>query len=257
MPNSCRVNKILARDERCAIQTITFTHAGATLIGQLAAPDAASGPLPLVLVFPSALGLGKHALTAARKVAELGYLGLGVDMYGDGLYSGYDSDGGEAGAHFETFVKSPQLLRDRVTAWLEHARTLPGVDPARIAAIGYCFGGHCVLELARTGADLAAIVSYHGILTTQSPAAPGTIKAEVAAYCGGKDPFAPAETIDGLRRELAAAGARHQVTIFGDVEHSFTDPDAARLNRPGISYNALADRVSWAGTVALLETVFA
>jgi dienelactone hydrolase len=239
------------------MQTITFNHAGATLIGQLAAPVTASGALPAVLVFPSALGLGKHALTAAQRLADLGYLALGVDMYGDGLYSGYDSDGEEAGAHYAAFLKSPQLLRDRVTAWLDHARMLPGVDLARIAAIGYCFGGYCVLELARTGADLAAVVSYHGILTTQMPAAAGTIKANVVAYCGDKDPFAPVETIDGLRRELEAAAVDHQVTIFGKVAHSFTDPDAARLNRPGIAYDLLADRVSWAGTVALLETVFA
>jgi dienelactone hydrolase len=143
------------------MQTMSFTHAGANLVGKLATPDMASGLLPLVLVFPSALGLGKHALTAAQRLADLGYLGLGVDMYGDGLYSGYDSDGGDAGAHFEAFLKSPQLLRDRLTAWLEYALTLPGVDRTRIAAIGYCFGGHCVLELARTGADLTAVVSYH------------------------------------------------------------------------------------------------
>jgi dienelactone hydrolase len=239
------------------MQTVTFTHAGANLTGQLAAPADASGSRPLVLVFPSALGLGKHALAAAQRLADQGYIGLGVDMYGDGLYSGYDSAGGEAGGQFEALLKSPQHLRARVTAWLEHARTLPGVDAARIAAVGYCFGGLCVLELARTGADLAAVVSYHGILTTQLPAAPGTIKAEVAAYCGARDPFAPVDTIDGLRRELEAAGARHQVTIFGNVEHSFTDPDAGRMGRPGISYDPLADRVSWAGTLALLETVFA
>lgn len=243
------------------MQTIALPHDGATLLGQLATPIALPGgtgeALPLVLVLPSALGLGKHALAAAQRMADHGYLALGADMYGGGLYSGYDADAAATGAHFEALLKSPQLLRDRVVAWLHHARTLPGVDPARIAAIGYCFGGHCVLELARTGADLAAVVSYHGILTTQSPAAPGTIKAEIAAYCGGNDPFAPAETIDGLRRELRAAGARHQITIFGGVEHSFTDPDAARMGRPGISYDALADRVSRAGTLALLETVFA
>lgn len=239
------------------MQTIMLEHEGATLKGQLSSPPIAPGPLPLVMVFPSALGLGKHALTAAQRLAEQGYLGLGIDMYGGGLYCGYDGDAGEAGAHFDALLKSPQSLRDRATAWLDHARTLPGVDPSRVAAIGYCFGGHCVLELARTGADLAAVVSYHGILTTQSPAAPGTIKADIAAYCGGKDPFAPAETIDGLRRELEAAGARHQVTIFGDVEHSFTDPDAGLMGRPGISYDLRADRVSWAGTLALLETVFA
>lgn len=238
------------------MQTITFTHAGANLQGQLATPATAEGLLPLVLVFPSALGLGTHALDSAKRVAELGYLGLGVDMYGDGLYSGYDGNAAATGAFFEALLKSPQLLRERVAAWLHHAATLPGVDPMRIAAIGYCFGGHCVLELARTGADLTAVVSYHGILTTQLPATPGAIKAEVVAYCGGKDPFAPAETIDGLRRELEAAGAKHQVTVFSDVEHSFTDPDAAKMGRPGISYDLMADRVSWAGTVALLATVF-
>ncbi len=235
------------------MQTITFTHAGATLKGRLAAPAGTVGPLPLVLVFPSALGLGTHALTAAQRLAEHGYLGLGVDMYGDGLYSGYEGNAAATGGHFENFVKQPHLLRERALAWLDHARALPGADPARIAAIGYCFGGHCVLELARTGADLKAVVSYHGILTTQLPAAPGTIKAHVTAYCGGKDPFAPVETIDGLRRELDEAGARHQITVFSEVEHSFTDPDAGRMGRPGIAYDPLADRVSWAGTIAALD----
>lgn len=239
------------------MQTISLAHAGSTLQGRLATPGTAATPLPLVLVFPSALGLGPHALGAAQRLADEGYLALGIDMYGGGLYSGYDGDAGEAGTLFEAFLKSPQLLRDRVTAWLDHARRLPGVDPARIAAIGYCFGGHCVLELARTGAELAAVVSYHGILTTQLPAQPGTVKAEVVAYCGGKDPHAPAPTIDALRRELEAAGARHQVTVFSEVEHSFTDPDAGRMNRPGISYDAMADAVSWAGTLAVLKTAFA
>jgi dienelactone hydrolase len=239
------------------MQTIAFEHMGATLAGQLATPAVSGGPLPLVMVFPSALGLGKHALGAAQRLAGQGYLGLGIDMYGDGLYSGYEPSAAGAGAQFDALLKAPQLLRDRAVAWLEQARQLPGVDPARIAAIGYCFGGYCVLELARTGADLAAVVSYHGLLTTHGPAAPGTIRPEVAAYCGDSDPFAPVDTIDGLRRELQAAGARHQVTVFGGVEHSFTDPDAGLLNRPGIAYDALADRVSWAGTLGLLETVFA
>lgn len=237
------------------MQTIAFDHAGATLKGQLASPATVQGPLPVVLVFPSALGLGTHALASVQRLADLGYLGLGVDMYGDGLYSGYDSNAAATGGHFEAFLKDPQSLRDRALAWLDHARTLSGADPDRIAAIGYCFGGHCVLELARTGADLKAVVSYHGILTTQLPAATGSIKAQVIAYCGGRDPFAPTETIDGLRRELDAAGAKYQVTVFNDVEHSFTDPDAGRMGRRGISYDLVADRVSWAGTTALLEAI--
>lgn len=235
------------------MQAISLVHGETTLVGQLAVP-AQDGPRPVVLVFPSALGLGDHALNAARRLAEAGYLGLGVDMYGDGVYSGYEG-ADEIGSHFETLLMSPQLLRDRAQAWLEHARTLPHADGERIAAIGYCFGGLCVLELARTGADLKAVVSFHGILTTQLPAPAGSIKAEIVAYCGGKDPYAPAETIDGLRAELDEAGARYQITIFGSTEHSFTDPAASRVTRPGIAYDAAADRVSWAGTAALLDTV--
>jgi dienelactone hydrolase len=239
------------------MQTISFDHAGTRLMGQLAVPEAAAaGARPLVLVFPSALGLGDHALSAARRLADAGYLGLGVDMYGGGLYSGYDNSGGDAGRHFEGFLKDPQSLRDRALAWFDRARTQPGADPERIAAIGYCFGGHCVLELARTGAALKAVVSYHGILTTQLPAPPGTILARVAAYCGARDPYAPVATIEALRDELNTAGARHQITVFNDVEHSFTDPDAGKMGRPGIAYDAVADRVSWAGALALFETLF-
>jgi dienelactone hydrolase len=169
-------------------------------------------------------------------------------MYGGGAYHPTD-----AGGDFLGLVGSPELMRSRGNRWLEAVKALPQVDPSRVAAIGYCFGGLCVLELARSGADLQAVVAYHGLLTTQIPAAPGRIKAEIAAYCGAKDPYAPLTDIEGLRQELEAAGAHHQITVFGDAEHGFTDPHADRNGRPGISYNALADKVSWAGTLALLE----
>lgn len=239
------------------MQTITLAHDGAILKGQLARPEAAPGLLPVVLVFPSALGLGSHALAAVERLAQAGWLALGVDLYGDGLYSGYGEDAGEAGAQFQRYLDTPGAVRDRALAWFDHAAALPGADPARIAAIGYCFGGYCVLELARAGADLKAAVSYHGLLTTALPAQPGAIPGEVAAYCGGGDPYAPPEAIEALRSELTAADARHQITVFSGVEHSFTDPEAGKMGRPGIAYDLMADRVSWAGTLALLETVFA
>jgi dienelactone hydrolase len=235
------------------METIDLTHEGVVLKGLLARPAGAAGPLPVVLVFPSAIGLGEHALAAVERLAEAGWLALGVDLYGGGRYSGYDNAAPETGELFQRFLDNPGAVRGRALAWFDHAAALPGADPARIAAIGYCFGGHCVLELARTGADLKAVVSYHGILTTQLAATPGTIKAHVTAYCGGRDPYAPREAIDGLRRELDAAGARHQITVFSEVEHSFTDPDAGRMGRPGIAYDPLADRVSWAGTIAALD----
>jgi dienelactone hydrolase len=238
------------------LHPIRVDHAGTALVGRLASPpDGASGPRPVVLVFPSALGLGEHALESARRLADAGYLGLGVDMYGDGAASSY-TDAGETGARFEALTKDPALLRARANAWLDHARTRPGADPERIAAIGYCFGGLCVLELARSGADLRAVVSYHGILQTSRPAMPGTILAEVVAYCGAADPYAPLADIDGLRDELEAARARYQIITFGQVEHSFTDPRADTAGRPGIGYDETANRISWAGTLALFGRLF-
>lgn len=239
------------------METIDLVHEGTGLKGQLARPAAAAGPLPVVLVFPSALGLGSHALAAVERLAAAGWLALGVDLYGDGLYADYDEDAGEAGAMFEHFLQTPGSVRSRALAWFDKAASLPGADPDRIAAIGYCFGGYCVLELARAGADLKAAVSYHGLLSTALPAVSGAISAQVAAYCGGADPYAPTEAIEALRGELTAAGARHQITVFSGAQHAFTDPEAGKMGREGIAYDPLADRVSWAGTLALLETVFA
>lgn len=239
------------------METIDLVHDGMVLKGKLARPQDAAGPLPIVLVFPSALGLGSHALGAVERLVAAGWLGLGVDLYGDGLYSDYGEDAGEAGELFQKFLHEPGAVRSRAKAWFAKAATLPGADAARIAAIGYCFGGYCALELARAGADLAAAVSYHGLLTTALPASPGTIRGTVAAYCGGRDPYAPAEAIEALRRELSEAGVRHQITVFSDAQHAFTDAEAGKMDREGIAYDVTADRVSWAGTLALLETVFA
>ena len=234
-----------------SFERVTCEHGGLTLIGQLARP-ADGGTGALVMVFPSALGLGDHALASVQQLAESGYSALGIDMYGDGLAVGY-TEGTKTGGFFQELVGNPDLLRDRAGAWLETARALQGVDPARIAAIGYCFGGYCVLELARTGAEVKAVVSYHGLLTTQRPAAPGTIKAEVVAYCGAKDPYAPLTDVDKLRAEMAEVGARYQITTFGEAEHSFTDPRANSSGMPGISYNETAARMAWAGTLALFS----
>jgi len=108
-----------------------------------------------------------------------------------------------------------------------------------------------VLELARSGADVKVVVSYHGILTTSMPAKAGTVQAQVAVYTGAKDPYALREHVDALRDEMIAAGARWQITVFGDACHAFTDPNAA-ATLSGLAYHPLADKVSWAGTVTLL-----
>ena len=231
------------------LEPFPLTNAGTGLVGQLIRPEG-QGPFPAVLVMASAHGLGRHVKQAAERLAAQGYLALCTDMYGGGAYYPNPAD---AGGDFAAIMAQPQPLRERCRAWFDALAAHPLADPARIAAIGYCFGGKCVLELARSGADVKAVVSFHGVLTTHAPAAAGAIKGEVAAICGAEDPFAPLADIDALRDELEAAGARYGITTFGKVAHSFTDPDAAKADRPGIAYDERADRLSWAGALALLE----
>jgi len=232
------------------LASIELEHAGTVLVGQMARP-AGNGPFPAVLVMHNALGLGEHVRETAQRLASLGYLAVATDMYGGGVQI---TDPWGEGPH-QIVGRDPVLLRSRVLAWYDMVANMPEVITDRVAAIGYCFGGSCVLELARNGAPARAVVSYHGILTTTQPMQPGAFAGEVHAYCGAHDPYAPLDHIEGLRAELAAAGTKHTITIFGDAAHGFTDRYYDPKGREGIAYNELADRISWAGTVALLDAV--
>lgn len=223
-------------------------HGDVRLQGELLRP-AGEGTRAAVLMFPGATGPGESFRKAMRELAGAGYLVVGVDMYG------IDADISTpqaAGVHFTGLLEAPATLRERTVRWLDTIRAQPGVDPARIAAVGYCFGGRCVLELARSGADLQAVVSYHGLLTTHAHARPGVVRARIAVWSGGRDPYAPVADLDALRSELDAAGADYQVTLFGKARHSFADPDHDGFAE-GIAYDPLAHRIAWAGTLALLE----
>ncbi len=233
------------------LTAVELEHSGAVLTGQAAFP-ASDGPHPAVLVMHNALGIGDHVRGVTRRLADLGYVAVATDMYGGGAPAG---DPVVNGAAFELVMKNPALLRERVVAWFDRVSALPEVDAGRVAAIGFCFGGTCVLELARSGAAAQAVVSYHGILTSKQPMQPSAFSGEVTAFCGAKDPYAPLDHIDGLRAELSAAGARYTITTFGEAQHGFTDPAADGMGREGIAYNAMADRLSWATTVELLDAV--
>ena len=228
---------------------MTFDHDGATLVGQIAIPET-RGPHPAVMVMHTALGLSKMMLERARRLSDLGYVAVATDMYGGGAHH---TDPKSAGASMMDLLDAPKRLRARSVAWYDQLKATPEVDPQRVAAIGFCFGGLCVLELARSGADVKAVVSYHGLLTTSAPAEPGAIQGQIAIYTGAKDPYAPSESVEALRQEMSAAGARFQITVFSEACHAFTDPNAGAMGRPGIAYDAIADNVSWAGTVALLK----
>jgi dienelactone hydrolase len=227
---------------------IECTHEAAVMEGMIAAP-AGPGPHPSVIMFPGATGTGQTFRSRALELAGLGYFVVCADMYerGAGL-----STPEAASKHFMALLDAPQELRGRAVAWHDALAARLEVDAGRIAALGYCFGGKCVLELARSGADLKAVVSFHGLLTTHELAAAGIVKPEVVAWCAGQDPYAPLSHVEKLRQEMKAAGASHQITMFSYAQHSFTDPDHDGLQE-GIAYHPLADRISWAGTLALLE----
>ncbi len=234
------------------VQPIFCDHEGVRLKGWVARP-AGAGPFPAVLVMHSALGIRHMTHDIAGKLAELGYLAVATDMYGEHA----DLSAPEkAGAYYAALFQTPDLLRARTALWFDTVAAMADADAARMAAIGYCFGGKCVLELARSGREVKAAVSYHGLLTTHAPAGPGQIKGEVVAWCGALDPFGPAEETRGFRAEMEAAGASWQITEFGKVMHGFTDP-RGEGGMPGIEYNLIADKVSWAGTLALLGVVLA
>jgi dienelactone hydrolase len=232
---------------------VEFEHEGTLLRGYAALPGATK-PAPAVLVMHSALGVShKVNESTARKLADLGYIAVCTDMYGAHLEGAPMEDAGLAYAENHA---NPDKQRARTVAWFDQVASRPDVDRHRVAAVGFCYGGTTVLELARSGANVKAAISYHGILTTHAKAESGAVGAHVVAYCGAGDPYAPLADVDGLRQELSDAGATYQITIFGAAGHGFTDPEAGNLGLEGVYYDELSNDLSWDGTVVLLRHLF-
>jgi dienelactone hydrolase len=232
------------------LSILEYHRDGLTLRGLLAQPDG-PGPHPAVLVMRDALALGEVVTRRARDLAAAGYVALVTDMYGVGPEA---PDQAEAGRMYMELQQEPERLRARVVAAYEAIRSLTGVDASRISAIGYCFGGQCVFELARSGAEVRSVVSFHGLMTTKIPAQPGAVKARVLAITGALDPHAPLGDVEGFQKEMTDAGADWHVTIYGKGLHAFTDPEVCRkTDIPGLGYDPLLDRLSWSQATAFLE----
>jgi dienelactone hydrolase len=232
-------------------RTIDYFHAGIRFEGVLAFDDALSGPLPGVLIAPTWAGRDEFVETKARRLAELGYAGFALDMYGEGQVG----SGPEENARLMGGLMSDRaLLRDRIRAALDSLRQQPQVDPQRVAAMGFCFGGLCVLDLARSGAELRGVVSFHGLFTPPESLPPQRIKASVLVLHGNDDPMATPEQAVALGRELTAAGADWQIHLYGHTQHAFTNP---RANDPklGTVYQPVADRRSWRSLTDFLAEV--
>lgn len=233
-------------------QVHAYSSGDKTSLGYLAVPDGAAGR-PGILVVHEAPGLDDHVKRRAEMLAGLGYVALAADLYGDGV-TGKGPQ--EAFALMGPLRENPDLLRSRVGAGLDALAAVPGVDPQRLGAIGYCFGGYSVLELARSGAPVACVVSFHGLLETQRPAAAGGVKARILACTGSADPLVPVDQVTAFEKEMTEAGTDWQVVTYGGAKHAFTNTGADSIPLPGFGYSPTADARSWTAMRNLFDEVF-
>ena len=224
-----------------------------SLRGYLALGENAAERRPGVAVFHEGLGLGEFAMERARRLAGLGYVALAADMFGDRRQA---SNLQEVATLVGGLRAEPEKLRARGRAALATLAALPQVDAGRLAAIGFCFGGSVVLELAREGANLKAVVSFHGVLATKMPAQPGQVKASVLVCTGVDDPLAPPEQVADFENEMRTGGVKDwQVIAYGNTLHGFTNPAADGSMMRTALYNEQADRRSWASMKSLFDEV--
>lgn len=235
---------------------VSYQAGDTTLKGYLAVDTAKPGKRPGILVVHEWWGHNDYARKRARMLAELGYTALAVDMYGDGKQAAHPDDAGKFAGEVS---KNMPLAEARFRAAMELLKSQPSVAGDDIAAIGYCFGGGVVLEMARRGLALDGVASFHGSLGTQSPAQEGQLQAKVLVMNGEADPFVKAEAIAAFKQEMQNAGVDYQFINYPGAKHSFTNPDAdtfgQKFNLP-LEYNAEADKKSWAALQQFFDTIF-
>ena len=234
-------------------ESLEYQDGDVTLKGFVALDDQSDHKRPGILVMPEAFGLGQQAKNRALRLASLGYAALAGDPYGNGLEV---SDLQQAIQHAGAIREDNTRFRQRIRAGLDALMALPQVDTDRLAVMGYCMGGSCSLEMARDGAPLRGVVSFHGALETASPAEPGTVQAKVLVCHGADDPFVPVEHVNAFEAEMTKAGVDWQLISYGGTVHSFTNPEADG-SIEGICYNKQADERSWQAMRAFFDEIFA
>jgi dienelactone hydrolase len=209
---------------------------------------------PAIVLFPDARGIGAHAIECAGRLAALGYPTLVADLYGEGLQA---RDMVQAGELMHALRADVDRWRARARAALDALSRQDGVDRSRLAAFGYCFGGATALELARSGAPLAAVVSFHGVLASPRPADAANIKARVLVCHGAADPLVLPAEVAVFEEEMSRTKVDWQLHAYGGAVHAFTNPEAGNAGNAAFAYNEAADRRSWAAMLGLLREAFA
>lgn len=229
---------------RAEIRTeiVEYRDGDVTLEGFVAWDDARTGA-PGVLVVHQWMGLTDYEKSRCRQLAELGYVAFAADIYGKGIRPDNPQDAGKQAGIFKTDRK---LYRQRLNLGLDQLKARPSVSKEQLGAIGYCFGGTGVLELARSGADVSGVVSFHGGLDSPQPETGKNIRCSILVCHGADDPFVPEKDIDAFKTEMNSAKVDWQMDIYSGAVHSFTDPRAGNDNSRGAAYNEKADKRSWA-----------
>lgn len=223
-------------------EAVQYRHGDVVLEGYLAYDKSATGRRPGVIVVHEWKGHGDYVRRRADALAKLGYIAFAIDMYGKGVYA---KDHQEAGKLSGMYFNDRKLMRERAKAGLDVLARHELCDPRRIAAIGYCFGGTTVLEMARAGFDLRGVASFHGKLVTPNADDARHIKGSVLVFHGASDTFIPDAEVRGFQQEMTAAKVDWQLVLFGNAVHSFTVPEAGNDPSKGMAYDEKADRRSW------------
>jgi dienelactone hydrolase len=246
---------LAASNAKAEVQTkeLTYKEGGTELQGFVAFDDAAKGKRPGVLIVHEWWGHNEHARNQAKRLAKEGFVAFALDMYGKGKLAKHPE---EAQAFMTEAKKDAAKQKARFMAALEMLKKQPNVDPEKIGAVGYCFGGGVVLDMARAGVDLDAVVSIHGALGTDKPAKKGAVKPQVVVLTGADDPMIGKDQVDAFKKEMDAAGAKYEVVAYPHAQHSFTNPDADKAGVQGLAYNAEADKKSFDEMVKAFKKAF-
>jgi len=234
-------------------ESVQYKDGDTVLEGYLAYDDSLAGKRPGILVCHEWWGLVDYPKHRAEQLAGLGYVAFALDMYGKGVTAKTPD---EAKTLATAIYSNRPLMRHRAQAGLEILKNHPLVDTKRLAAIGYCFGGACALELARSGADIAGVVTFHSSLSTPNPDDSKAIKGKVLVCTGADDPNVKATDVTAFEDEMRKASVDYQVNVYGDAVHGFTNPSATGPKSGGYAYNASADKRSWEAMQAFFNQVF-
>ena len=243
----------VSADAAVITKLVEYKQGTTVLEGYLAWDDATTAKRPGILVVHEWTGINPYIQQRVESLAKMGYVAFAADIYGKGIRPATPAEAGKIAGIYKS---DRSLLRARVNAGLDVLKAQKAVDLQRIAAIGYCFGGTTVLELARSGADVSGIVSFHGGLSTPTPQDARNIKAKVLALHGADDPFVKADEVAAFQDEMRVAGVDWQFVSYAKAVHGFTNPDNGSDNSKGAAYNEKADKRSWEAMKQFFAEIF-